>query len=131
VRHQAGGLIHFWEAHFEDLEGLLIVTLEHLNVRINHLVKWRRVCIAQIAERRVGGCAEVRIFLAPRIVEQAATGCQHLGACQKNWIVGASAYLHGLFHRGEALVGINEAKRPHQGSQCAHLSCLEASPSCS
>jgi len=88
--------------------------MEDLDVRIYHFVKWRRVCIAQIVERRVGGRAEVRVFLAPGIVEQAATGCQHLGACQKNWIVGASAHLHGLIHRGKTLVGISEAKRPHQ-----------------
>src|SRR5215469_16994070 len=42
VRHHAGGVIHLREARFKNLESLPIIALEHLNVRINHLVKWRR-----------------------------------------------------------------------------------------
>src|SRR5258707_9070220 len=58
------------KARFEDLEGLLIVTLQHLNVRINHLIKCGRVCIAQIAALPASGSTEGRIFRAPRIEQQ-------------------------------------------------------------
>jgi len=65
----------------------------------------------------VGGRAEVRVFLAPKYRRAGGNWLASIWwRAKRNWIVGASAYLHGLFHRGEALVGINEAKRRHQGS---------------
>src|SRR5215470_1512895 len=38
--HEGGGLVEFRDAFFENLKGFKVISLQCLDVRINHLVKW-------------------------------------------------------------------------------------------
>src|SRR5262249_43363980 len=79
-----------------------------------------------MTNRFIGGYAQVGVFPAPLIVEQADSRRQHLRASLEQRIVEGTAYVRSLMDGGNAAIGIDQAKGPHETGQRAHLSSFEA-----
>jgi len=69
-----------------------------------------------MSEHLVGGGAPVRIFFAPRVINQPASCGQHLSACQETSIIEATANLFSLIDGRNPADRVYQTKWPHEGS---------------
>src|SRR5262245_9936526 len=104
VCNQDGGLVHSWNQGFKNFVAFPIVTSKRVNIRIHHLMVWRRARVPQNSQHLLRGGAQFRIFLSPGVVKQADRCCQHLSACHEHRIVEAPAHFHSLIDGGNAPV---------------------------
>src|SRR5262245_60045109 len=122
MNHQAARLVRLRDAGFEAREGLGIVPLQHQQVCVDHpMIVWQFdwTDVLQSAPSRL---AALPIVAAPTVIEQPASGGQHLGVTVEPWIADTRAQRHGFFDRSYAAIRIDEAERTNEKAQCGNSS---------
>src|SRR5262245_43223904 len=128
--HQIGRSVQCWDACVPNSQTLAIVSLERLNIAVEHLGISDHREVAGSTDSLTCRCAGILVLFTPRVVDQARGRRQHLAPRVEQWIIELRADLHRTLDCNDSSAGIDKTIRADKSIQGADLSFFQAGVSC-